>query len=193
MASEGMNIGIKTSQKTAGENENEARPRQRCRLVGLEPIVAPDARLAILGSFPGAASLAARQYYAFSRNGFWPIVGTLLGDSSLRERAYEERLVFLKKHQLALWDVYGACRREGSLDSAIEQGEPNDLARLLRVAPGLKLFAHNGGASGKFMRVVRALGVETIQLPSTSPANASWSFERKLAAWRAAFAQAGVL
>ena len=156
------------------------------RLLGLPPVISRRTRLVLLGSFPGAASLAAGQYYAHPRNQFWPIVGTLLGED-LPALPYRQRLARLRARGLGLWDIYAECRREGSLDSAIEDAVPNDLASLRRRAPRLAAVAHNGGESARAMRVTAALGVPVLRLPSTSPANASWSFERKLAAWRAAF------
>ena len=105
---------------------------------------------------------------------------------------YEQRLAVLRERGLGLWDVYAACRREGSLDTSIEDAAPNDLASLKRRAPGLQAIAHNGGESARSMRVTRALGLPVYRLPSTSPANASWSFERKLAAWREVFAAHGL-
>jgi hypoxanthine-DNA glycosylase len=161
------------------------------RLVGLPPVIARGTRLVVLGSFPGAASLAAGQYYAHPRNAFWPIVGSLLG-VALPAMAYGSRLAVLRERGVGLWDVYASCRREGSLDQAIEAAEPNDLAGLKRRAPGLLAVAHNGGESARSRAVTAALGVAVFTLPSTSPANASWSFERKLAAWRAAFVAAGI-
>jgi hypoxanthine-DNA glycosylase len=106
---------------------------------------------------------------------------------------YPQRLAEVKRRGLGIWDVYARCRREGSLDSAIEAGVPNDLASLKRRAPKLEAVAHNGGESARAMPVTRTLGVAVIRLPSTSPANASWSFERKLAAWREAFAAHGLI
>ncbi|MFN5156114.1 MAG: hypothetical protein ACK5IH_07540, partial [Betaproteobacteria bacterium] len=85
------------------------------------------------------------------------------------------------------------CRREGSLDSAIEAAELNDLASLRRRAPGLLAVAHNGGESSRHRRHTEALGLPVWRLPSSSPANASWSFERKLAKWQEAFAFAGLI
>lgn len=161
------------------------------RLQGLPPVIGRASRLVVLGSFPGAASLAQRQYYAHPRNQFWPLVGALWR-IDLVALPYRERLATLRERGLGLWDVYAACRRAGSLDSAIEDAEPNDLASLRRRAPGLVLVAHNGGESARFAAHVAALGLPVLRLPSTSPANASWSFERKLAAWRDAFAQAGI-
>ncbi len=160
-------------------------------LTGLPPVIARGTRLVLLGSFPGAASLAAQQYYAHPRNQFWPIVGTLLGEP-LATMAYRERLAVLRGRGLGLWDIYAGCRREGSLDSAIEGAELNDLASLKRRAPGLVGVAHNGGESAKARRHTAALGLPVWRLPSTSPANASWSFERKLAAWREVFHAAGL-
>ncbi|HMM85023.1 DNA-deoxyinosine glycosylase [Azohydromonas sp.] len=154
-------------------------------LVGLPPVVAPGARLLVLGSFPGVASLVARQYYAHPRNHFWPILSALWG-VDLVAMPYPQRLDEVRRRALAIWDVYAACRREGSLDSAIEDARLNDLAGLVGRTPTLRAIAHNGGESARAMRVTRALGVPVLRLPSTSPANASWSFERKLAAWREA-------
>ena len=161
------------------------------RLLGLPPVIARGTRLVVLGSFPGRASLQAGQYYAHPRNHFWPILAALWA-IDLPALPYRERLAALREHGLGLWDVYAACRRAGSLDSAIEAAEANDLASLKRRAPGLRGVAHNGGESARSMRVTQALGLPVWRLPSTSPANASWSFERKRAAWAAVFHEAGI-
>ena len=161
------------------------------RLVGLPPVIDRNTRLLVLGSFPGAASLAAGEYYAHPRNHFWPLLSALW-NTDLRTLSYPARLTELQRHGLGLWDVYAACRREGSLDQAIEDAEYNDFASLRRLAPGLHAVAHNGGESARAMKAVAAMGYTVLRLPSTSPANASWSFDRKLAAWRAAFAAAGI-
>jgi hypoxanthine-DNA glycosylase len=160
-------------------------------LYGLAPIAAPDARLLVLGSFPSVASLQAQQYYAHPRNHFWPILSALWG-VDLCALPYAQRVVAVRQRGLAIWDVYAACRREGSLDSAIEDALPNDLHALAARLPRLAAIAHNGGESARAMRITRALGLPVHRLPSTSPANASWSFERKLAAWRAVFAGVGL-
>ena len=161
-------------------------------LEGLPPIISVRTRLVVLGSFPSVASLAAQQYYAHPRNHFWPIVGALLHEPLL-DMTYAKRVALLRERGLGVWDVYAACRREGSLDASIEDAQQNDLASLARLAPGLVAVAHNGGESARAMRVTRQLGVPVWRLPSTSPANASWSFERKLAAWRDAFVHAGII
>ncbi len=157
-------------------------------LEGLAPLIAPDTRLVVLGSFPGAASLAARQYYGHARNNFWPLLSALWGED-LVALAYSERLAALKRHRLGLWDVYRSCEREGSLDSAIRVPVLNDLPQLRRLAPQLRAVAHNGGESARSRRITAELGLDVHTLPSTSPANASWSFERKLAAWRDVFSR----
>ncbi len=157
-------------------------------LAGFGPVVGPRTRLMVLGSFPGVASLAQQQYYAHPRNQFWPILSALWGQE-LRALPYSERLEVLRERGLGLWDVYARVRREGSLDSAIEAAELNDLAGLRRIAPGLEAVAHNGAESARTMRRLQAMGFAVHRLPSTSPANAGWSFERKLAAWRETFAR----
>ena len=155
-------------------------------LRGLPPVVGASTRLIVLGSFPGVASLRAAQYYAHPRNQFWPILSTLWG-IDLLALPYAGRLERMLAHGLGLWDVYASCRREDSLDSAIVDARFNDLAGLKRQAPHLQAVAHNGGESARAMRDTRALGLVVHKLPSTSPANAGWSLERKLAAWRQVF------
>ena len=161
-------------------------------LQGLAPVIGRETRLVVLGSFPGVASLQAQQYYAHPRNQFWPLLSVIWG-VDLVALPYRARLAEAKRRGLGIWDVYASCRREGSLDSAIEAAVPNDLASLKRRAPRLLAVAHNGGESARAMAVTRTLGVPVLRLPSTSPANASWSFDRKLAAWREAFAAHGLL
>ena len=157
-------------------------------LAGLAPVLHADTRLVVLGSFPGAASLAAQQYYGHPRNNLWALLSALWGDD-LVALDYAQRLAALKRHRVGLWDVYRSCEREGSLDSAIRVPVPNDLARLKTLAPGLQAVAHNGAESARSRRLTERLGMAVHTLPSTSPANASWSFERKLAAWRDVFSR----
>jgi hypoxanthine-DNA glycosylase len=161
------------------------------RLTGLAPVLAPHTRLIVLGSFPSVASLAAQQYYAHPRNHFWPLLGALWG-VDLRALPYAERLATVCERGLGIWDVYAGCTRVGSLDSAIEAAELNDLASLRERAPALQALAHNGGESARSLRITRGLGLPVHRLPSTSPANASWSFERKRAAWREVFERYGL-
>ena len=166
-------------------------PNRGDPVVGFPAVAAPDARALILGTAPSVLSLQAGEYYAHPRNAFWPLLSALWG-IDLRALPYAQRLAAAGARGLGIWDVYARCRREGSLDSAIEDAEPNDLAALARRLPLLAAIAHNGGESARAMRVTRALGLPVYRLPSTSPANASWSFERKLAAWRMVFAAHGV-
>ncbi|MCK9283480.1 MAG: DNA-deoxyinosine glycosylase [Rhodocyclaceae bacterium] len=158
-------------------------------LYGLPPIIDERARVLILGSFPSTASLAAQQYYAHRRNQFWPILSALLGQP-LTAMDYAARQTTLRTAGLAVWDVYASCERVGSLDAAIRNGRPNDFAALRQRAPGLARICFNGREAARFAPQLAALGIAIEVLPSTSPANASWSFERKLAAWRKALATA---
>lgn len=145
------------------------------------------ARLLVLGSFPGAASLQAAQYYAHPRNAFWPVMAALTGEAGLPERPYVERLQALRRHRIALWDAVAACRREGSLDTAIEAAEPSDLRELVARLPELRAIACNGALAHK--QTLLALGdvdLPVLRLPSTSPAHAGQSLATKVAAWQAA-------
>jgi hypoxanthine-DNA glycosylase len=152
-------------------------------LTGLAPVIAANTRILILGSFPGAASLAAQQYYAHPRNQLWPILSVLTGED-LAGLPYAERLPRLLGHGFGLWDVLDACEREGSLDSSIRKPAAHDFARLRTLCPALEMVGFNGQTAGKFAMQFAAAGYRTLVLPSTSPAHASLSFDEKLSSWR---------
>lgn len=151
------------------------------RLRGLPPVLAADSRVLVLGSFPGAASLAAHAYYAHPRNHFWPIMAALL-DEALVAMPYPARLAALQSHRVGLWDTIVACRRPGSLDAAIRDPLPATPARVARRAPGLQLVCFNGKMAARAAPEWQAAGYATLALPSTSPAyTLPWA--DKLAAW----------
>jgi hypoxanthine-DNA glycosylase len=158
-------------------------------LTGLAPVIAADTRTLILGSFPGARSLAAQQYYAYPRNQFWKLVGALVNED-LYGLPYDERLPRLLAHRFGLWDVLAACEREGSLDSAIRKPAANDFDRLRHLCPELETVGFNGQASGKFAPQFEQAGYRTVVLPSSSPAHMAMTFEQKLAVWRRLLADA---
>jgi TDG/mug DNA glycosylase family protein len=152
-------------------------------LTGFPPVIDSDTRILILGSFPGKASLEAQQYYAHPRNQFWKLLSALL-NRDLAALPYPQRLTALQTHCIGLWDVIDACEREGSLDSAIRRAQANDLLMLKQRCPALKRIGFNGKTSGRFEPLFASEGFDTLVLPSSSPANAQWSFEQKLAVWK---------
>lgn len=152
-------------------------------LQGLAPVVDARTRIVVLGSFPGAASLAAQQYYAHPQNQLWPILAALTGEP-LAALPYAERLPRLLAHGIGLWDVLGACERAGSLDSAIRKPAANDFAHLRALCPLLETVGFNGQTSGKFAPQFAAQGYRTLILPSTSPAHASLTLVQKLERWK---------
>ncbi len=151
---------------------------------GFAPVVSRDARLLVLGSFPSVASLAAGQYYAHPRNQFWPIIGAVI-DEALVPLPYPDRLQRLRARRIALWDVVGSCRRRGSLDSAIRDAVDNGFDALLAQAPGIVAVAFNGATAARHAPWFEARGLAVFRMPSTSPAHASLSFERKRDTWLA--------
>lgn len=172
-----------------------ARRRGAAPLAGFPPIARRDARLLILGSMPGAASLAAGEYYAHPRNAFWTIVGEQSGAPA--QLRYARRAAALRAARIALWDVIASCRRRGSLDAAIERGSVrvNDFAGFLARHPRIGCIAFNGGTAETLFRRhvlprLRAAGttrtLRLVRLPSTSPAHAGLTLARKRAAWRRA-------
>ena len=164
-------------------------------LTGLPPLVSSATRLLILGSFPGTASLAAQQYYGHPQNQFWRILQAIYPSSPIDTgvNCYKIRSEWLLDRKLGLWDVYAACEREGSLDSRIRKPVVNDFAGLRQLCPALEAVAHNGAESFKQAQHLQLPGLPAYRLPSSSPAHASWSFERKIAAWREVFEKHGLI
>lgn len=155
---------------------------------GFAPVSAPDARVLVLGSMPGVASLKQARYYAHPRNAFWPIAAQVLGFDAALD--YPRRLLALQAAGVALWDVLQACERPGSLDADIRHDTlvPNDFAAFLQAHPAITRICFNGGKAATLYRrhVLPTLpdaALDYYDLPSTSPAHAAASYEKKLAAW----------
>lgn len=150
---------------------------------GLAAVARADARLFILGSLPGDASLAARQYYAHPRNSFWRLVGAVVGED-LPSLDYNVRLDRVMAHRIGLWDVVAHATRRGSLDQAIRGAGHNPLADYFAEFPKLEAVAFNGSiAAAAGRRLLPGIeGLTLIDLPSSSPAN-TIPFEQKLRAW----------
>jgi hypoxanthine-DNA glycosylase len=150
------------------------------------PFGRPDARVLILGSLPGRMSLERQQYYAHPQNSFWKIMGRLL-DFSPVDRPYEQRRKIILDSGIAIWDVCAAAHRKGSLDTAIKNIEANDFAAFYATHPQIQLVCFNGQKAEtiyqKKVGTVHAPGVEFRRLPSTSPAHAGMTFEKKFQAW----------
>ena len=150
------------------------------------PVTRPDTRLLVLGSLPGAVSLARQRYYAHPRNLFWRLMGAVIG-RDLVPLDYEARLEALLDAHVGLWDTVAAATRKGSLDADIRLHQASDLAALARTLPALEAIAFNGATSARIGRrqLGDAAGLALIDLPSSSPAYASLPFARKQAAWLA--------
>lgn len=161
------------------------------------PVVAADARLLILGSMPGQASLCAHQYYAHERNAFWRIMGDLFAAGP--DLPYAQRLEKLQAAGVALWDVMAACERPGSLDADIVAAsvQANDFAAFFAVNRRISHVFFNGAAAETaFRRLVLptldAGGLVLQRLPSTSPAHAALAYDKKLAIWSQIISQANI-
>jgi len=168
------------------------------RLAGFPPVVDAGCETLILGSFPGASSLAAGHYYAHPRNQFWPILSACL-DEPLTRLDFAERYARLLAHRIALWDVIAACIRPGSLDADIREASANDLQDLLARAPALRrtdVFFNGATAEQLFQRHVNKQAfngpLNLHRLPSTSPANAGMSYDQKREQWRLLTAALGM-
>jgi TDG/mug DNA glycosylase family protein len=153
---------------------------------GLPPIVRSDARLLVLGSLPGDASLAAGRYYAHPTNQFWRLLGTAIGEE-LQSLPYQDRLERLRERRIALWDVIASASRSGSLDQAIRDAQHNRVDQLLGELSDLAAIAFNGSTAANAGR--KLIGeaprrLTLIDLPSSSAANTR-SFAEKARSWAA--------
>lgn len=151
---------------------------------GLPPVARADARLFILGSLPGDASLVARRYYAHPTNQFWRLLGSAIGEE-LQPLSYEERLERLSYRRVGLWDVIASASRSGSFDHSIREAEHNRLEQLLNDFLDLRAIAFNGSTAGSVGRKLFGKlhpNLTLVDLPSSSAANTQ-AFHKKAAAW----------
>ncbi len=165
----------------------------RSHVESFPPQVGRDCRVLILGTAPSIRSLALNQSYAHAQNLFWPLMGEMFDAGP--EIDYAERIHRLHRHGVGIWDVLARCERSGSLDSAIVRASEvaNDIVGLLVDQPSIVAIALNGGhAQRAFARLV-APGIDSVRqstltlidLPSTSPANASMRRQDKQERWKA--------
>lgn len=149
------------------------------------PIALTDAAILILGTMPGTKSIEIQQYYGHAQNNFWRFMFEILNEDFSSD--YEIRKSLLMKNKIALWDVLQFCDRIGSLDSAIKNEISNDFEDFLNQHPRIKTIIFNGQKAAAFFKkhvILKNTDYEFIILPSTSPANASKTFESKLNEWK---------
>ncbi len=149
------------------------------------PVTRPDTRLLVLGSLPGAVSLARQRYYAHPQNQFWRLIGAVIG-RELAPLDYDARLDALLAAGVGLWDTVAKASREGSLDANIRLHATSDLKSLTATLPELRAVAFNGGTSARIGRreLAESEGIALVDLPSSSPAY-TLPFADKLARWLA--------
>ena len=137
----------------------------------------------ILGSFPSIKSREAMFFYGHPQNRFWRVLASLF-EQNLPMTITEKKEMVLR-HHLALWDSIHSCTVTGSSDNSIKDVVPNDISQIIRGSKVNRIFC-NGTLSHKMSMkyIFSSTGIEAIKLPSTSPANAAYSLEKLLAAWR---------
>ncbi len=154
-------------------------------LLSFKPLADDRSRVLILGTMPGPVALKKREYYGFPGNHFWPIIFRLFREKPHTD--FRKKKTLLRENRIALWDVIGACRRTGASDSSIRDVAPNDIPGLIRRRKNIRTIFLNGKTAEKLYRrhFADLIRIPAYALPSTSPAHASMSFEKKLKAWEA--------
>ncbi len=157
--------------------------------IGLAPVIGDDARILILGSLPGDESLRKQEYYGNPKNMFWKVIGNVLGEPV--PSSYPEKVAYLERHGIVLWDVLKAAQREGSLDANIQNEEFNDLEGFLLEHPSISVIALNGGKAeksfSKYLRRHPSLRDKRIvPCKSTSMMSlcAGWTLDRLSEQWK---------
>ncbi|MEM9172051.1 MAG: DNA-deoxyinosine glycosylase [Pseudomonadota bacterium] len=164
------------------------------RLTGFAPVCGGRPRVLVLGSMPGVTSLRMQQYYAHPRNGFWPIMASIIGFTE--NLSYAERCDALIASRVAVWDVLAGCERPGSLDADIRTNSamPNDFADFFTRYDAIERILFNGGTAWDLYRRLvlptmsaKHQALTRSKLPSTSPAYAAMPLAEKSRLWAAAF------
>lgn len=149
----------------------------------IPPFYNKDSEILILGSFPSVKSREQMFFYGHPQNRFWKVISAVFGaDCPL---TIEDKRLFLTKHRIALWDTIAECEIVGSSDSSITNVVPNDISLILKNSNVKRIFT-NGKTSDKYYNkyIFDKVGIKAYCLPSTSPANAFWSLEKLVDAWK---------
>lgn len=147
------------------------------------PLYNENSRVLILGSFPSVKSREQQFFYGHPKNRFWPLLAALTGEKIPQN--IEEKKQLALKNGIALWDVIASCEIVGSSDSSIRNAKPNDITPILENSGIRKIFTNGKTADSLYMRYIFPVtGIQSVCLPSTSPANAAWNMERLLSAWQ---------
>lgn len=155
-----------------------------------KPSIDEHSTVLILGSMPGVKSLEEQQYYAHPQNRFWKVMGNICNEPKLHEYSYELKLKNLLKNNIALWDSIKSCKREGSLDSDIQNEKPNDIRKLLKTYLNIETICLNGNKSYSAFKKYFPDLLEKYnchKMPSTSPANARYSLDKLIEKWSVIF------
>ena len=150
------------------------------------PSINNNSKVLILGSMPGVKSLEKQQYYAHPQNRFWKVMRVICNEPKLLDFDYKTKLKTLLNNNIALWDTIKSCKREGSLDSDIQNETPNDIRKLLKNYPNIKTICLNGNKSySAFKKHFPDLWEKYScrKMLSTSPANARYSLEVLIKEW----------
>lgn len=149
----------------------------------LPPLYNKDSELLILGSLPSVKSREQMFFYGHPQNRFWKVLATILDEEI--PKTIDEKTVMLHKHHIALWDTIYSCDIIGSSDSSIKNVEPTDLKQIIDSSKITRIYC-NGAVSGKYYKKYqqKVLGIEAVILPSTSPANATFSMEKLVEKWK---------
>ena len=150
----------------------------------ISPVYDRDSRILILGSFPSPKSRESNFFYGHPQNRFWRVLAAVYGVPV--PMTVQDKVCFLKEHKLALWDVIHSCEITGASDSSIRDVVPNDLSPILSTAKIQAIYTNGKTADRLYRRyLLPVIQRPSVCLPSTSPANASWSLDRLIEAWKA--------
>ena len=149
----------------------------------LPPLYDETSRILILGSFPSVKTREMGFFYGHPQNRYWKVLSAVFGD--IFPETVEERRAFLKRHHIAAWDVIYSCEIVGSSDASIKNVTATDLSPILAAAPIRTIYVNGKTAEKMYKKYTQPiLGREAVCLPSTSPANAAWSLQNLIEAWR---------
>ncbi|MBD5476220.1 MAG: DNA-deoxyinosine glycosylase [Lachnospiraceae bacterium] len=149
----------------------------------ISPVYDSESKVLILGSFPSVKSREQQFFYGHKQNRFWRVMAQVLG-CALPEDITQKRAMLLANH-IAVWDVIASCEITGSSDASIRNVVPNDLSQILTTADIRAIYTNGGKAHQLYQKYIFPKnGREAQLLPSTSPANAGYSLERLVEAWR---------
>jgi len=136
-----------------------------------------NSKVLILGTIPSPKSRENGFYYGHPQNRFWKVMaGIFNADLPVTN---DEKKLFIKERNIALWDVLASCEIKSASDTSIRNPKANSISEITDKADIRAVFTTGKKAYELYKKYCMEFNdYPVIPLSSTSPANCRMTLEK---------------